>query len=160
MNRRAATAVLVLLLPFGAAVACSQADQDAAETRTSELAADAERSASSLITEGSAKAKEMEPGVREQLNDTSRDAREAALRNATATGGAAPFEDRGVPIDGNLECTATSTEVGQYEVRCTGRAEDGRAVELVGTDPGQGNSNWVGKVEGTELFNVECVAVC
>ena len=151
---------LTAILPLAALAGCSQAEQDQAKTDASQAASDAGKTASSLGDQASEKAKEMEPGVKEQLANSSQDVRETTIRNAVANAGPGEFKRKGHDIDGVLECTATSPEMGKYTVDCKGNTKAAKPVTLTGNDPGEGDATFVGSVDSAEVFRQNCVGVC
>jgi hypothetical protein len=152
----------VVALAFSAA-GCSSDDQQQAEQRTEDIAGDVRQAgedAGQTVESLTDEARSAMDRAREQLNDESSGVRETAVRNAVAQAAGGEFERRGVTLDGTPECSATSPAMGEYSVTCTGRTDDGREATLVGEDPGEGPSEFVGSVDGDELFRQECVGLC
>ena len=153
---------LALLLPLGAA-ACSPAEQDHANQTTDSVADDARKSADEIgksLTSVGDEARDRVQHFADELRSDSKDVREAAARNGVAAVAAGEFRRHGVTLDGTPTCEATSAAVGQYHVQCSARTTDNRMAELTGDDPGEAPSNFVGTVDGQELFRQECIGLC
>jgi hypothetical protein len=86
---------------------------------------------------------------------------ETAVRNAVAVGAAKEFNDRGYPIKGDLTCTAKATNSAgtRVSVTCKGVTTNGHTVEVQGTteDKSANDGNFVGAVDGRELFRKSCL---
>lgn len=86
---------------------------------------------------------------------------ETAVRNAVAIGGAKEFKDRGFPIKDGLHCTARATNSSgtRVSVSCQGTTTNGHTVALTGTtdDKSGSKGDFVGSVDGKELFRKTCV---
>jgi hypothetical protein len=160
--RRLGPIGLALLLPLGAA-ACSQGDQDRAEQTTDSVADDARQAGNEIGHSLDSLGEDARQRVQEaadQLRSSSKDVREATARNAVSSVAAGEFKRQGVTLDGTPTCEASSDKIGAYHVQCTGPTTDGRTASLVGDDPGDGPSNFVGSVDGQEVFRQECVGLC
>jgi hypothetical protein len=154
---------LALLLPLGVA-ACSPSEQERTEQTTDSVKDEAQRSADHLgqtLDSMGEDARQRVQGFADQLKDASKDVREAAARNGVSAAAAGEFKRHGVTLDGTPNCSATSDKVGQYHVECTGPTTDARTATLVGDDPGGDQAaNFVGSVNGQEVFRQECVGLC
>jgi hypothetical protein len=154
---------LALLLPIGAA-ACTPSDQERAEQTSDSVSDEAQRSADHLgqkLDSVGDDARQRTQNFADQLRDGARDVREAAARNGVSSMLAGEFQRHGVTLDGTPTCAASSEQIGQYHIECYGPTTDGRTANLVGDDPG-GDSpgNFVGSVDGQEVFRQECVGLC
>jgi hypothetical protein len=149
---------LALALPLSAA-ACNQADQDKAEQKADQARDSAQQIGGALDQLGE-DAKQKVQQAADQLRDGSREVREAAARNGVSTVAAGEFRRHGIELEGTPNCAATSEAIGQYQVDCTAPTKDGRTAKLVGGDPGEAPSNFVGTVDGLEIFRQECVGLC
>jgi hypothetical protein len=154
--------VLAALLPLGVA-ACSKAEQDHAEQSTDTLADQAREAGGQIgqtLDSLGDDARRMVEQAGEDLRNNSQDVREAAVRNGVAAVAGGEFQRHGVELAGTPDCAATSPSIGQYHVECTGQTKDGKPVTLVGDDPGDPPSNFVGSVDGQEVFRQQCVGLC
>lgn len=153
---------LAALAPLGAA-ACSQSDKDRAEQQVENAGSEAREAGreigSSLENLGDDARRAVEQAA-DQARSSSRDVREAAVRNGVAAAAPGEFQRQGVELDGLPSCTATSPETGTFHVECTGTTKDGKPVKLVGDDPPEGGSTYVGTVDGREVFRQGCVGLC
>src|SRR5690606_29298567 len=125
---------LALLLPLGAA-ACGPAEQDRAEQTTDSVAGEARQAGDEINQSLSSlgdEARQRTQRFGEQLRDASRDVREAAARNGVSHVMAGEFQRHSVTLDGTPTCSATSEQMGQYHVECTGKTTDGRTATLTG----------------------------
>jgi len=153
---------LALLLPLGAA-ACSPSDQERAEQTGNSVSDEAQRSADHLgqtLNSMGDDARDRAQSFADQLRDSAKDVREAAARNGVSAAIGGEFSRHGVTLDGTPTCAATSDKIGQYHVECSGPTTDGRTATLIGDDPGDGPSSFVGAVNGEEVFRQECVGLC
>jgi hypothetical protein len=153
---------LAALIPLGMS-ACSQADRDRAQERTDDLAGQAGNAGQQIggaIEDLGAEARQSVEQAAEEVRDGSEEVREAAARNGVALVVEGEFRRHGVELDGVPACSATSPAIGQYHVECAGQTKDGRAFALVGDDPGDPPANFVGTVDGQEIFRQECVGLC
>jgi hypothetical protein len=86
---------------------------------------------------------------------------ETAVRNAVALGAAKEFKDRGFPIKDGLKCTAKATNSAgtHVSVSCQGATTNGHTVALAGTtdDKSASSGNFVGTVDGREIFRKSCL---
>jgi hypothetical protein len=156
--RRLGPLALVALLPLGAA-ACSKADQDRADQKAGEARQAGDQVGQQLENLGD-QAREKVQQAADQLRDGSKDVREAAARNAVSAVAEGEFQRHGVDFAEGPTCAATSDKVGQYHIECTAKTTTGGTATLVGDDPGEGDSNFVGAVDGKELFRQQCVGLC
>ena len=150
------------LLPLGLA-ACSPAEQDRTQQTTDSVAGEVKQSGEEInhsLSSLGDEARQRTQQLGDQLRDASRDVREAAARNGVSQVMAGEFQRHSVTLDGTPTCSATSEQMGQYHVECTAKTTDGRTATLTGDDPGEGASDFVGKVDGTEVFRQECVGLC
>lgn len=96
-------------------------------------------------------------------DEAGEDAVEVAARLFAAEQGAQEFDESGHPLDGELACTSdASDDLTAVDIDCTGTTEDGAAAELTGTTselPGLSitelDGDFVGTVDGTEVFQSE-----
>src|SRR4029453_3311409 len=59
---------------------------------------------------------------------------EATARNVATVAGEAAFEDEGVPVGGNLSCTAASSGgAARVTITCSGTSKRGADLEMDGT---------------------------
>lgn len=101
--------------------------------------------------------------VVDAVDEVSEDAVELAARNFAAVQGSQEFEAAGYPIDGDLTCEADATsDLTAVEISCTGTTADGGEASLTGTTaevPGASfdelDGDFVGSVDGTEVFSTE-----
>ena len=139
-RRRTISALAATVLAVSAA-ACSD------DTRES-----VEEDVESAITE-----------VVDVLDEASEDAVELAARNFASVQGGQEFENAGHPIDGDLSCEADATDdLTAVDIDCTGTTVDGGEASLTGTTsefPGASfdelDGDFVGTVDGTEVFSTE-----
>lgn len=97
------------------------------------------------------------------LDEASEDAVELAARNFASVQGSQEFENAGHPIDGDLTCEADATDdLTAVDIDCTGTTVDGGEASLSGTTsefPGASfdelDGDFVGTVDGTEVFSTE-----
>lgn len=97
------------------------------------------------------------------LDEASEDAVELAARNFAAVQGGQEFEAAGHVIDGDLTCEADATDdLTAVEISCTGTTVDGGEASMSGTTselPGVSfdelDGDFVGTVDGTEVFSTE-----
>ena len=160
--RRLGPLVLLLLLPLGAA-ACNRNDQDRAQQTTDSAADEAQRAGHEIgqsLQQLGEDARRTVERAADDLRSSSQSVREAAARNGIAAVAQSEFRRQGVELTGTPTCSATSPSIGVYHVECTGQTTDGKAVTLVGDDPGDGPSTFVGSVEGREVFRQPCVGLC
>lgn len=96
-------------------------------------------------------------------DEVSEDAVEAAARVFASEQGAQAFDEAGHGLDGDLTCTAdASDDLTAVDIDCTGTTQDGGQAELTGTTselPGLSvtelDGDFVGTVDGTEVFQTE-----
>jgi len=140
MTRHRTTAITLAIVLLGA-VACSDDTQDSIE-----------EDVESAITE-----------VVDVVDEASEDAVEVAARNFAAVQAGQEFESAGYPIDGELTCEADATsDLTAVEISCTGTTVDGGEAAMTGTSsefPGVSfnelDGDFVGTVDGTEVFTTE-----
>jgi len=140
ISRRTASAFAVVALAASAA-ACDDDTQDSVEEEVE-----------SVVTD-----------VVDAIDEVSEDAVELAARNFASQQGSQEFEDAGHPIDGDLICEADATsDLTAVEISCTGTTVDGGDASLSGTSsefPGVSfdelDGDFVGSVDGTEVFSTE-----
>jgi hypothetical protein len=153
---------LAALLPLGVA-GCNQGDRDQAQQRTDNVGSEL-RTAGGQISDSlsqlSDDARRVVQQAADDLKSTSKDVREAAARNGVAVAAEGEFHRHGVDLTGTPTCAATSDAVGQYHVECSAQTTDGKAASLVGDDPGDAPSTFVGTVDGQEVFRQACVGLC
>ena len=88
---------------------------------------------------------------------------EVAARNVASEGGALEFQKSDIDVDGDLDCTANAETGAQtLAVTCTGTSTDGQSLTMDGQltiADGEivDSSGFVGKADGDEVFNVDCV---
>jgi len=88
---------------------------------------------------------------------------EVAARNVASEGGALEFQKSDIDVDGDLDCTANAESGAQtLAVTCTGTSTDGQSLTMDGQltiADGEivDSSGFVGKADGDEVFNVDCV---
>jgi len=143
--------------------ACNQADQDRAQQKTDNLAQQAQQAGHEIgdsLQQLGDQARQTVEKAAEDIRSNSQDAREAAARNAISAVAESEFRRVGIELTGTPTCNATSPAVGQYHVECTGEAADGKPVTLVGDDPGDAPSTFVGTHDGQEVFRQPCVGLC
>lgn len=97
------------------------------------------------------------------IDEASEDAVEMAARNFASVQGGQEFEAAGHPIDDQLTCEADATsDLTAVEIDCTGTTVDGGQASMSGTTsefPGVSfnelDGDFVGTVDGTEVFTTE-----
>jgi glucose/arabinose dehydrogenase len=85
---------------------------------------------------------------------------EATVRNVVAVSAAKEFKDDGFPIRDQLMCTAKASSSDQTHVGvlCNGTTTTGQPVTLAGTtNNDQGKGNFVGTVNGKQVFQKTCL---
>jgi len=140
ISRRTASVLAVVVLAVSAA-ACDDDTQESVEEEVE-----------SAVTD-----------VVDAVDEVSEDAVELAARNFASMQGSQEFEDAGHPIDGDLTCEADATsDLTAVEISCTGTTVDGGDASLSGTTaefPGVSfdelDGDFVGSVDGTEVFSTE-----
>jgi hypothetical protein len=153
---------LAALLPLGVA-SCNQGDRDRAQQQTDTLSSelrDAGGQIGDSLDQLGEDARRIVEQAGEDLRSTSKDVREAAARNGVSVALEGEFHRHGVDLTGTPTCAATSDAVGQYHVECSAQTTDGKAASLVGDDPGEAPSAFVGTVDGQEVFRQSCVGLC
>jgi hypothetical protein len=91
------------------------------------------------------------------------DSVEVAARNVASEGGALEFEKSDIDVEGDLDCTADAqTDAQTLAVSCTGTSTEGQSLTMDGQltiADGEivDSSAFVGKADGDEVFNVDCV---
>ena len=142
MRRHRTTALtLTLALVVAGAAACSDDTQESIE-----------QDVETAITEAV-----------DVLDEASEDAVELAARTFAAVQGGQEFEAAGHVIDGDLTCEADATsDLTAVEISCTGTTVDGGEASMSGTTsefPGASfdelDGDFVGTVDGTEVFSTE-----
>lgn len=99
----------------------------------------------------------------EVIDEASEDAVELAARNFASVQAGQEFEAAGHAIDGDLTCEADATsDLTAVEISCTGTTVDGGEASMSGTTsefPGLSfnelDGDFVGTVDGTEVFSTE-----
>lgn len=99
----------------------------------------------------------------EVIDEASEDAVELAARNFASVQAGQEFEAAGYAIDGDLTCEADATsDLTAVEISCTGTTVDGGEASMSGTTsefPGLSfnelDGDFVGTVDGTEVFSTE-----
>ncbi len=89
---------------------------------------------------------------------------EAAARQIASQGGTEAFENEGIQVSGDLDCTATSEGgAAEVSVTCTGTGSEGEELAIDGSfqvDAGEiGDSargSFVGTADGKEVFSENC----
>ncbi|MGH2630791.1 MAG: hypothetical protein ACRDHI_09575 [Actinomycetota bacterium] len=88
---------------------------------------------------------------------------DAAARLIVAGGSTKAFENEGIVVAGDLECTATSGGgVSDISVECIGTGTEGEELAVEATlqaDAGPGGTaqgSFVGTADGKEVFSAEC----
>lgn len=140
-NRRTITSVAAVLVLAGAAAACSDDTQESIES-------DLESAVTDVV---------------DVVDEASEDAVEVAARNFASVQGEQEFDSAGYTIDGDLACEADATsDLTAVEISCTGTTDDGGDASLTGTTsefPGVSidelDGDFVGTVDGTEVFTTE-----
>jgi hypothetical protein len=100
---------------------------------------------------------------KEQRQEIVDDTVEVAARNVASEGGKLEFAKSDIDVDGDLDCTATAESGAQtLAVTCTGTSTEGQSLTLDGqltVADGEivDSSGFVGKADGEEVFNVDCV---
>jgi hypothetical protein len=100
---------------------------------------------------------------KEQRQEIVDDTVEVAARNVASEGGALEFAKSDIDVEGDLDCTATAESGAQtLAVTCTGTSTEGQSLTLDGqltVADGEivDSSGFVGKADGEEVFNVDCV---
>ena len=101
-----------------------------------------------------------EPQERQDPVDNST---EAAARLIAAGGSKEAFENEGIVVAGDLQCTATSgVGVSDISVECTGTSTEGEDLAVVGTlqaEAGAGGTaqgSFVGTADGKEVLSEDC----
>src|SRR5438093_7264136 len=106
--------------------------------------------------------------VRQDLRDSASpvdDSIEAMARYIVGANSTKAFENEGVVVAGDLQCTATPTSgafVSDYSVECTGTSTEGEKLAVEATlraKPGPGGSpqgSFVGTADGKEVFSKDC----
>jgi hypothetical protein len=100
---------------------------------------------------------------KEQRQEIVDDTVEVAARNVASEGGKLEFAKSDIDVDGDLDCTATAESGAQtLAVTCTGTSTEGQSLTLDGqltVADGEivDSSGFVGKADGDEVFNVDCV---
>ena len=100
---------------------------------------------------------------KEQRQEIVDDTVEVAARNVASEGGALEFQKSDIDVDGDLDCTANAETGAQtLAVTCTGTSTDGQSLTMDGQltiADGEivDSSGFVGKADGDEVFNVDCV---
>ena len=100
---------------------------------------------------------------KEQRQEIVDDTVEVAARNVASEGGALEFAKSDIEVDGDLECTANAeTEAQTLAVTCTGTSTEGQSLTMDGqltVANGEivDSSGFVGRADGDEVFNVDCV---
>ena len=100
---------------------------------------------------------------KEQRQEIVDDTVEVAARNVASEGGALKFQKSDIDVDGDLDCTANAESGAQtLAVTCTGTSTDGQSLTMDGQltiADGEivDSSGFVGKADGDEVFNVDCV---
>ena len=100
---------------------------------------------------------------KEQRQEIVDDTVEVAARNVASEGGKLEFAKSDIDVDGDLDCTATAESGAQtFAVTCTGTSTEGQSLTLDGqltVADGEivDSSGFVGKADGEEVFNVDCV---
>jgi hypothetical protein len=139
-HRRPLVALTATVALCGTA-ACSEESRDALEADTRSVATDI-------------------AGAADELSE---DAIELAARNFASTQARQEFTAAGISLDGDLSCRAdAANDLTAVEITCTGTTDDGLPVELTGTTaelPGLSfdelNGDFVGTVDGEEVFTTE-----
>ena len=98
---------------------------------------------------------------RQELVD---DTVEAAARQIASQGGTEAFENEGIQVSGDLECTATSEGgASDVSVTCSGTGTDGEELAVEGSfqvDAGEigdtARGSFVGTADGKEIFKKDC----
>jgi hypothetical protein len=141
-------ALVILTCVFWAS-ACSAQDNE-----------NARQAATSIVNDVSANAGPAFEDAKQKLKEGSRDAREAAVRNAVALAGPSEFRRRNVEVSSPMQCSASSPNPGEFTVECTGTTKDGKKAQITGSDPGAADATFVGGVDGTEVFRQNCLGIC
>ena len=100
---------------------------------------------------------------KEQRQEIVDDTVEVAARNVASEGGALEFAKSDIDVDGDLDCTANAESGAQtLAVTCTGTSTEGQSLTMDGQltiADGEivDSSGFVGKADGDEVFNVDCV---
>jgi hypothetical protein len=101
--------------------------------------------------------------VVDAIDDASEAAVELAARNFASAQGEQEFEAAGHEIEGDLVCEADATsDLTAVDIDCTGTTVDGAEASMTGTTsefPGVSfdelDGDFVGTVDGTEVFSTE-----
>lgn len=100
---------------------------------------------------------------KEQRQEIVDDTVEVAARNVASEGGALEFAKSDIDVDGDLACNANAEGGAQsLAVTCTGTSTEGQSLTMDGqltVADGEivDSSAFVGKADGDEIFNVDCV---
>ena len=100
---------------------------------------------------------------KEQRQEIVDDTVEVAARNVASEGGALEFQKSDIDVDGDLDCTANAETGAQtLAVTCTGTSTDGQSLTMdsqltIADGEIVDSSGFVGKADGDEVFNVDCV---
>lgn len=101
--------------------------------------------------------------VGEAVGEATDDVAEAAARNIATQQGEEQFVNAGYQLDGPLTCEATVADnAANIDIDCTGTTKEGGAATLTGTTselPGASavslEGDFIGSVDGTEVFNTQ-----
>jgi outer membrane murein-binding lipoprotein Lpp len=146
MRTRLFLFLAVLVLGTAALGACSKADSDKAN-----------QTVSSVGDQLSADLDQFKSGI----NNASQEVRESAVRNGTAAAAPAEFRRQGYQVDSPMQCSASSPQLGEFTVNCTGTTTDGRAAAVSGTDPaGDSAATFTGTIDGNQVFMQDCIGLC
>ena len=91
---------------------------------------------------------------------------EVAVRNGVAVAGKHELVERGIDVDGGLDCRASvNPTAGTFNVDCKGRDSSGALIRLTGHDTSQGRDGrttgkFTATVGGRSVFEDSCLGDC
>jgi hypothetical protein len=146
MRTRLFLFLAVLVLGTAALGACSKADSDKANQTVSSV--------------GDQLSNDIEQ-AKNGIQNASQEVREAAVRNGTAEAAPPEFRRQGYVVNSPMQCSASSPQLGEFTVNCTGTTNDGRAAAVTGTDPpGDAAATFTGTIDGNQVFMQDCLGLC
>jgi hypothetical protein len=146
MRTRLFLFIALLVLGTAALGACSKADSDKAN-----------QTVSSVGDQLNSNIEQARVGI----NNASQAIREAAVVNGTAEAAPAEFRRQGYQVDSPMKCSASSPQLGEFTVNCTGTTNDGKAAVVTGTDPaGDAPATFTGTIDGNQVFMQNCIGLC
>jgi hypothetical protein len=158
-------ALALAAAPVGLAACASS--QDEVQNTSSSIDANAERTASSLsesagrtLDQMSQEFQKLGSDAKAKLQDGSKEARESGTSTLVALAMPGEYKRQSIDVNGLPQCTTTSPAIGAYHVECTATSGTGEALKLVGDDPGDGPSSFVGYAGDRVVIRQECIGVC